>query len=154
MKRLLVVGLAFCLFAAPSAMAKPPSFQRWSHAWLAEHVAWEGRLSDRCTTLSENAPETAGECFVKGLRAYMRREPPKWERAMVRLARGQSPSCRKALRAYLLASRKSQHANLAYYDAHTHLDFSRRYAFLYEKPYAGLAAATQHARQRAGRICG
>ena len=104
-------------------------------------------LADRCTKLSEGAPETAGECFVKGLRPYMRREQPKWERAMVRLARGQSPSCRKALRAYLLASRKSQHANLAYYDAHAHLDFSRLDSFLYEKPYAGLAAATQHARK-------
>jgi hypothetical protein len=154
MRRIVVVGLALCLLGTPSALAKPPSFQRWSDAWLAEHGAWQDRLSDHCKTLARSAPERAGECFVKGLRAYIRREQPKWETAMTRLARGQSASCREALHAYLLASRKSQNANLAYYDAHPHLDFSRISSFLREKPYAGLAAATQHARRRAGRICG
>jgi hypothetical protein len=124
--------------------------------WVAQQHVWQDRLSVRCQKLYgggnmfSHSPKV-GHCFVTGTSRHMRRVRPTWERAMARIARNQSAPCRRAIRTYLLASRKSHPAVLAYLDSHSYIDIFRIVFDVSDIP------ATWHtaiARWKADWVCG
>ena len=129
-RALIVLLLALPLLGTRDALAKPPSFQVWNDGWVAQEHLWEDRWSDRCEKLygggdmlSHNTK--VGHCFVTGMSQHLRRVRPTWEYTMAHIAHNQRPRCRRAIRKYLQASRKSHPAVLAYLDSHSYIDIFR-----------------------------
>jgi hypothetical protein len=154
MRRLMLTLLAAAMLAAPPTLAKTPSFASWMQQWLAQHIAANGHLLDSCVKRYGDAQDRVGECYVKGTRADIRRERPKFARGIVQILRGQPARCTQAVHAYVLASRRTQTALLKYLDSHTHADIETINQAAREQPYAGWYTATVKARQRAIRVCG
>jgi hypothetical protein len=156
MRRVLLFALALGFVAAPAVLAKkPPSFALWSARWQAQHDSGLDRLVSACAALyGETADRKVGECVVHGMREILRRESPKWEKAVALISRGQSVPCKEAIHVYWLASRKNQRAAVTYLDAHRHRNFTAVASDLKADPYATLSSLTRSTKAHANRVCG
>jgi hypothetical protein len=155
-RALIALLLALPLLGTSDALAKPPSFQAWNDAWVAQEHVWQDRWGERCEKLygggnmSSHSPKV-GHCFVTGMSRHLRHVRPAWERAMARIARNQSAPCRRAIRTYLLASRKSHPAVLAYLDPHPYIDV---YRIVYDVFDIRATSDTDIPRWKADWVCG
>jgi hypothetical protein len=149
-----LLAVVSCLLAPAAASAKPASFAAWSKAWSAKTDTATDAVGNACIKQFGQSDAKVGACFVKGMRTTLRAETPQWDRGVLAIATGQSATCKRAITAYVTASRTMQHANLAYLDGHRQTVLSRVLADLKAAPYATFRAASNKAKATAVRICG
>jgi hypothetical protein len=155
MRRALALALALGLLAVPSAVAKPPSFALWWARWNVQSDQLIVKVSDACTNRYGNNDGKLGPCFVKGMIVKLHTANPDWLRQVARLARGQSPACKKAIHGYYLAFSKLQKANLIFLNGHSHTKMTDLASSLREdRPYVTLRALNDGAKSRAIDVCG
>jgi broad specificity polyphosphatase/5'/3'-nucleotidase SurE len=148
-----IVLLALLVFAA-TASASPTSFARWATQWKAASDQAINAALDPCQKhFLDNAPK-AGACAVRNVRLVFTRVAPIWDRAVERVAQGQTPACREAIHVYWLATRRQQAADLSYLRSHGHVTVTQLNLDLSAKPFATMGRVAASAKLRAVRICG
>lgn len=156
MRRGVIIALALGLLAAPAASAKElPSFERWSAQWTAQSNKTLDELSDKCIAIyGESADQKVGECFIEGMQVVVRKQIPGWERAVARVAKGQTKKCKSAIHAYWRASRKGQKALLSYLDSHPDTSATQFERDIGGHPFGMLKERTDKTKSKAIRVCG
>lgn len=156
MKRIapIAVALAVLVGVPASSPAQPPSFADWLARFGARVQRDVTHIGSVCQKRHGHDDHKVGACFVKAERRSLRAEAVIWEKQLAVVAQGQRATCKKAIRAYRLASRKAARANLRYLDSHPHAALSRISRDLNQKPYTTLKTVTFAAKSRAIRVCG
>lgn len=152
---LLIVGLAVLLGGPPTvSLAEAPSFALWWGRFSAGVQRDVTRIGDACEKRYGRDDAKVGACFVKAERVSLRGQRAALKKGIATISRGQTAPCRKAIRAYWLASRKAAKVNLAYLDSHPQVAVTRMSRDLNRKPYTTLKSLSFEAKTRAIRICG
>jgi hypothetical protein len=154
--RLAVVvgGLLFAAMPTQAVAKTPPSFALWVVRQKAASDALKKPIGDGCLRVYPTNDAKAGECLVKGLLGIWPRTSTRFDRAVARIARPQTPACKRAIRAYWLAERKATAATLIYLKAHEHVSATQFNNDLHSEPFSTIRAVENGATAHAIRVCG
>jgi hypothetical protein len=156
MKRVALVTVVLVAFlgGAQPALAKAPSFALWWKRFSVRVQRDITRIEHACEGRFGRNDAKVGACFVKAERVSVRVERAALKKGIATISRGQTPSCKKAIHVYWLASRKAAEVNLIYLDSHPHVAVTRMSRDLNRKPYTTLKLRTFKAKSAAIRVCG
>jgi hypothetical protein len=150
---IVVLALLACTTTTAVA-ATPTSFASWATQWKAASDRAINAALDPCQKHFLDNASKAGACAVRNVRLVYVRVRPIWNRAVERVAQGQTPECRAAIHRYWLATRKQQAADLAYLRSHAHVTVTRLNLDLSGDPFATMSRNAAAAKLDAVRTCG
>jgi hypothetical protein len=149
-----IVVLALLACTTTTAAASPTSFASWATQWKAASDRAINAALDPCQKHYLDNAAKAGACAVQNVRLVYVRVRPIWDRAVERVAQGQTPECRAAIHLYWLATRRQQAADLSYLRRHAHVTVTRLNLDLSGEPFVAMSRAAAAAKLDAMRTCG
>jgi hypothetical protein len=146
--------LALAVVAPLAHAGKPPSFALWTAKWSAHSDQVVRTAVAPCQKAFPTDDARLGACFIKVELAATRHAAGEWEKDVANIAVGQTPTCKKAIHAYWLASRKNQAAAIIFYTTHAHATMTDIADEIKAEPYPTLQSLTKSAKSHAIRVCG
>jgi hypothetical protein len=149
-----IVVLALLACTSTVASASPTSFASWATQWKAASDRAINAALDPCQKHFLDNASKAGACAVRNVRLVYVRVAPIWDRAVERVAQGQTPACRTAIHLYWLATRRQQAADLSYLRRHARVTVTQLNLDLSSEPFATMTRVAANAKRDAVRTCG
>jgi hypothetical protein len=146
--------MAFLVAAAPAAAASSSSFRAWATGWERATDRAVNAALDPCQKHFGIDDQKAGACAVRNMTVVFRDVVPLWNRAVARVARGQTRACRTAIHSYWMTTRVRQAADVAYLATHARITVTELNAALADEPFSTLNRVAARAELRAVHVCG
>jgi hypothetical protein len=155
-RRLLLplILLAVLCAAGSAGAASRESFRVWATSWETATDRAVNAALDPCQKHFGVNDQKAGACAVRNMTVVYQHVTPIWNRAVDRVAQGQTRACRTAIHSYWTTTGLRQAANVAYLRLHATITVTELDAALTHEPFTTLNRIAAGAELRAVRVCG